>query len=77
MVYPRDQFLEQFLLIIDNNDFSRASEKFLLILYADATSVFIKGYEYGKIIEIMNNEMKKVDIWLQANGLVLNQEKTH
>ena len=25
----------------------------------------------------MNNEMKKVDIWLQANGLVINEEKTH
>ena len=55
MVYPRDQCLEQCLLIIDNNDFSRASEKFRSILYADATSVFIKGYKYGKIIEIMNN----------------------
>ena len=30
-----------------------------------------------KLIEIMNNEMKQVDIWLQANGLVINQEKTH
>ena len=25
----------------------------------------------------MNNEMKKVYIWLQANGLVINEEKTH
>ena len=25
----------------------------------------------------MNNEMEKVDIWLQANGLVINHEKTH
>ena len=25
----------------------------------------------------MNNEMKQVDIWLQANDLVINQEKTH
>ena len=24
----------------------------------------------------MNNEMKKVDIWLKANGLVINLEKT-
>ena len=65
------------LFIIDINDFSRASEKLFSILYADDTSVFIKGYEYDKLIEIMNNEMKKVDIWLQANGLVTNLEKTH
>ena len=59
------------------NDFSRASDKLFSILYADDTSVFIEGYEYDKLIETMNNEMKKVDIWLQANGLVINLEKTH
>ena len=46
------------------------------ILYVDDTSVFIEGYEYDKLIEIMNNEMKKIDIWLQANGLVINLKKT-
>ena len=46
-------------------------------IYADDISVFIEGYEYDKLIEIMNNETKKVDIWLQANGLVINLEKTH
>ena len=70
MVYLRDPFLDQFCLqLIDINDFSRASDKLFSILYADDTSVFIEGYEYDKLIEIMKNEMKKVDIWLQANGL--------
>ena len=59
------------------NDFSRASEKLFSILYADDASVFIEGSEHDKLIEIMNNEMKNVDIWLQANGLVINPEKTH
>ena len=53
------------------------SEKLFSLLYADDTSVFIEGYEYDKLIEIMNNEMKKINIWLQANGLVINLEKTH
>ena len=75
MVYPRDPFLDHILFIIDINDFSKASEKLFSILYADHTSVFIEGYEYDKLIEIMNNEMKQVDIWLQANGSVINQEK--
>ena len=65
------------MFIIDINDFSKASEKLFSILYAVDTSVFIEGYEYDKLIEIVNNEMKQVDIWLQANGLVINQEKTH
>ena len=53
------------LFIIDINDFSKVSEKLFSILYADDTSVFIEGYEYDKLIEIMNNEMKQVYIWLQ------------
>ena len=65
------------MFIIDINDFSKASEKLFSILYADDTSVFIEGYEYDKLIEIMNNEMKQVDIWLQTNGLVIIQEKNH
>ena len=31
-----------------------------LILYADDTGIFIEGYEYDKLIEIINNEMKKL-----------------
>ena len=72
-----DWFVGPILFIIDINDFPRASDKLFSFLYADDTSVFIEGYEYDKLIEIMNNEMKKVDIWLQANGLVINLEKTH
>ena len=68
---PQGSILGPILFIIDINDFSRSSEKLFSILYADDNSVFIDGYEYGKLIEIMNNEMKKVDIWLQANGLVI------
>ena len=64
------------LFIIHINNFFRASEKLFSILYADVTSVFIKGYEYDKLIEIMNIEMKEVDICLQANGSVINHEKT-
>ena len=74
---PQRSILRPILFIIDINDFSRASEKLFSILYADDTSVFIEGYEYDKLIEIMNNEMKRIDIWLQANGLVINLEKTH
>ena len=74
---PQGSILGPILFIIDINDFSKASEKLFSILYGDDTSVFIEGYEYDKLIEIMNNEMKQVDIWLQANGLVINQEKTH
>ena len=36
---------------------------------------FIEGYEYDKLIEIMNNEMKKIDNLATSKWLGL--EKTH
>ena len=39
------------LFIIHINNFFRASGKLFSILYADVTSVFIKGYEYDKLTE--------------------------
>ena len=29
------------------------------------------------MIEILNKEMKKIDTWLECNGLVINTDKTH
>ena len=29
------------------------------------------------MIEILNKEMKKIDTWLECNGLVINPDKTH
>ena len=57
--------------------FSNASDLLFSILFADDTSVFIEGYEYDKMIEIFNKEMKKIDTWLECNGLVINTDKTH
>ena len=74
---PQGSIIGLILFIFDINDFSRASETLFSILYADDTSVFIEGYQYNKLIEIKNNKMKKLDIWLQANGLIINLEKTY
>ena len=29
------------------------------------------------MIEILNKEMKKIDTWLECNGLVIDIDKTH
>ena len=47
--------------IIYINDFSRASDLLFSILFADDTSVFIKGTHYDKIIDILNTELKRMD----------------
>ena len=57
MVHTRDPFLDYFFFLNNINNFSRASEKLFSILYADGTSVFLKGYVYDKLMEVMNNEI--------------------
>ena len=57
------------------DDVSRAPHLLFSILFADDTSVFIEGQNYDQLIVILNQELKNLDIWLQANKLTLNAEK--
>ena len=63
------------LFIIYINDFSRSSDLLFSILFADDTSVFIEGTNYDKIIDILNKELKRIDIWLKANKLTIHIKK--
>ena len=44
---------------------------------ADDTSVLVEGKEYTKLVEILNEELNKIAIWLNANKLMINVKKTH
>ena len=35
-------------------------------------SFFIEGTNYNKVIDILNQELKRVDLWLKANKLTIN-----
>ena len=50
---------------------------FLSIHFADDTSVFLIRKEYTQLIISLNEELKKVSHWLNANGLTINLKKTH
>ena len=45
---------------------------FFTILFADDTIVFLEGKEYTKLVEILNKELNKITIWLNANKLMIN-----
>ena len=47
------------------------------ILYADDTSVVANDKNLEKLLEILNDELNKLSIWLTANKLSLNINKTH
>ena len=57
------------------NDYSKASKLFFTIIFADDTSVFLEGKEYMKLVEILNEELNKITIWLNANKLMINIKK--
>ena len=48
---------------------------FFIILFADETSVFLEGKEYTKLVEILNEELNKLTIWLNANKVIVNVKK--
>ena len=68
---PQGSILGPLLFMLYVDDFSNATELLFSILFADDTSVFIEGYEYDNMTKILNNEMKKIDTWLECNGLVV------
>ena len=59
------------------NDIYRCSEQLSFILFADDTNIFYQHKDINVLIETLNNELKKVNLWLQANKLSLNIKKTH
>ena len=63
------------LFIIYINDFSRASDLLFSILFADDTSVLIEGTSYNKVINVLNQELKQVDLWLKVIKFTINTKK--
>ena len=72
---PQGSILGPLFFILFMNDFSRASQLLFSILFADDTSVFLIGKEYTQLIISLNEELKKVSRWLNANGLTINLKK--
>ena len=50
---------------------------YFLSSFADDTTVIIEGQNYNNLILTLNTELNKLDVWLQANKLTLNNDKTH
>ena len=59
------------------NDMHRTSDKLNFIHFADDTTVYMSARDLKALCENVCEELNKVDEWLKANRLSLNQDLLH
>ena len=74
---PQGSILGPLLFLLYVNDIVNVSSVLFPILYADDTNLFQTGRNLQHIADIMNEEIKKLMVWLNVNQLKLNVKKTH
>ena len=59
------------------NHLANVSDVLFSILFADDTSVYIEADKESDLIKTLNEELAKLNIWLNANKLTINIAKSH
>ena len=59
------------------NDIGNVSRFLYSILYAGDTCVLLNGNDYAKLVKFLNSQLDKLSVWLKANQLSLNDQKTY
>ena len=73
---PRGSVLGPLLFLIYVNDIAKSSQILSFILFADDTNLFFSHKDLETLYKTMNQELKQVSLWLNANKLSLNVNKT-
>jgi hypothetical protein len=74
---PQGSILGPLLFLLYINDIKDVSNVVTPIVFADDTSLFIRGGSVEDTFSSLNQELIKIKDWLGANKLSLNLEKTH
>ena len=75
---PRGSILSPLLFSININNLITVSKRLSFNMYADYTTIYfdLEDFEKDNMEHQINDELKRVNIWLKLNKLTLNTTKT-
>jgi len=73
---PQGSILGPFLYLVFANDLPVATRNSKLIAYADDTTSITKHPNQSGLIQNLTSDLMSMNSWFQANGLLLNKDKT-
>ena len=74
---PQGSVLGPLLFLIFINDLPNVSNKIKIYLFADDTNIYVESETISELVQIVNNELKLVKNWIDANLFSLNISKTN
>ena len=74
---PQGSVLGPLLFLLYINDLPNISDKLTFFLFADDTNIYYESTDLEELEKTVNEELKKLSLWLNINRLALNVAKTN